>query len=446
MEAEAGSMEVAKKKTNEGKMRGVFERDGRWWISWCCTEGHRHRQPIGPRKLAVQEHGAHRKEVEKARRLGVIYCPDDEWKRKQAQKRLRLRFKEIGQDFLDFAAAHKRDRCDKFRMERLLSVFGEKLVSEITPEDVEKYKANPPLQKTRRGKKKAKGQDQTPKPLAPATVNRDLATLKTTFNRAIRAGKAAVNPVKAVPMFKENNARTRCLSDAEEEELYSALPEYLRPFLTVALNTGMRWGELARLEWPDVDFYTGTLHVRESKSGEGRRIPMNRIVRETLQTVRREQIQSAQDQKEGTREILSSWVFCAPQGGFLHNFKRDWHPALRRTGIVDFHWHDTRHTAASRLVMAGVDLYTVKEILGHKTIVMTQRYSHLSPGHQRMALEKLADREAEKREKPGEQVALAVAPTKNAPKARRANYAKEMVGRGRIELPTPGFSVLCSTN
>jgi len=111
------------------KQRGIFQRDGRWWISWYCTEGHRHRQPIGSRKLAIQEHGARRKEVEKARRLGVIYCPDEEWKRKQAQQRQRVLFREIAQDFLDFAATHKRDRCDKFRMERLLSVFGENLVS-----------------------------------------------------------------------------------------------------------------------------------------------------------------------------------------------------------------------------------------------------------------------------------------------------------------------------
>ncbi len=100
---------------------------------------------------------------------------------------------------------------------------------------------------------------------------------------------------------------------------------------------------------------------------------MNTVVRETLQAVRRAQIQKAREQAEGEREILSEYVFCAPQGGFLHNFKRDWYPTLLRAGTVDFRWHDTRHTAASRLVMAGVDLYTVKEILGHKTTAMTQR-------------------------------------------------------------------------
>ncbi len=80
------------------------------------------------------------------------------------------------------------------------------------------------------------------------------------------------------------------------------------------------------------------------------------------------------------------------RGHFLSNFKRDWYPALRRADIPNFWWHDTRHTAASRLVMAGVELYTVKEILGHKTLQMTARYSHLSPSHQREALERLTTR------------------------------------------------------
>jgi len=85
---------------------------------------------------------------------------------------------------------------------------------------------------------------------------------------------------------------------------------------------------------------------------------------------------------------------------------------------MDFHWHDTRHTAASRLVMAGVDLYTVKEILGHKTLAMTARYSHLSPGHQRQALERLADRmDTGPDWKSGEQVPVAVPSGKPAGKA-----------------------------
>jgi integrase len=406
------------------KGRGEDEngRRGNWWVSWCCTEGHRHRQCIGPYGLALQEHGARRKEVEKAQRLGLPYCPDVDRRKRLEDRKQRVPFKEIAQDFLDYAKVNKRDQNDGQRMTRLLATFGDRLAAEITPKDVEDYKAK------------------LAERLAPATVNRDLSLLKATFNRALRAGKAESNPVKAVKLFKENNARTRCLSDEEEARLSEALPVYLKPFLAVALNTGMRWGELARLTWEDADFYTGTLHVRESKSGEGRRIPMNRVVREKLQAVRREQVQKARDHKDGEREILSPLVFCAPQGGFLRNFGRDWFPALRKAEIPDFRWHDTRHTAASRLVMAGVDLYTVKEILGHKTITMTQRYAHLSPGHQRQALERLADRRAcspdsqvtcdresrtsapSKVPNAGEQVALLVAPGKQAEKGESRNY------------------------
>ncbi len=440
---ETGAETVKRAKRAPTKARGIFFRlylkgkakneqgqRGDYWIRWHCTEGHRHRERIGPVGLAVQEHGARRKEVEKARRLGLPYCPDVERAKRLAEQQKSIPFKEIADDFLAYAKVNKRDQKDPQRMARLLGVFGRKLAAEITPDDVEAYKVNPPLQKPPRQAKKKQGDTKKPKkppepkPLSPATVNRDLALLKATFNRAMKSGKVDTNPVKAVKLFKENNARTRCLTDEEEARLYGVLPDYLKPFLTVALNTGMRWGELARLAWADVDFYTGTLHVRESKSGEGRRIPMNRIVREALQAVRREQIQKARENVEGEREILSPLVFCAPQGGFLRNFGRDWYPALRKAEIPDFRWHDTRHTAASRLVMAGVDLYTVKEILGHKTLAMTARYSHLSPGHQRQALERLADRQDRQTEaKPVEQGALQGAPGKAADNAESANYA-----------------------
>ncbi len=292
----------------KGRGEDATGRRGNWCTSWYCTEGEWHREIIGPYGLAVREYEARRKEVEKARRLGLPYCPKVEKARQVAERKKHVPFKEIAQDFLDYAKTNKRDQNDGQRMTRLLATFGDKLASEIGPQDVEAYKAT-------LGER-----------LSPATVNRDLALLKATFNRALKAGKVESNPVKAVRLFKENNARTRCLTDEEEARLYDALPDYLKPFLTVALNTGMRWGELARLTWADVDFYTGTLHVRESKSGEGRRIPMNRIVREALQAVRREQVQRAREQEDGEREILSPLVFCAPQGGFLRNFGRDWYP------------------------------------------------------------------------------------------------------------------------
>ena len=139
----------------------------------------------------------------------------------------------------------------------------------------------------------------------------------------------------------------------------------------------------------NVDFHTETLTVARSKNGEARRVPMNSLVKDTLFRVRREQIQAARAAAEGAREILSSYVFCASGGGFLHHLNRLWYPALKRAALQDFHFHDLRHTFCSRLAMAGADLLTIKALAGHKTLAMTIRYSHLSPSHQRQAVERL---------------------------------------------------------
>ena len=225
--------------------------------------------------------------------------------------------------------------------------------------------------------------------LSAASANRHLALLKVTFNRAMKAepAKAERNPVRGVKLLKENNARVRVLTDTEEERFLATLPLHYRPLVIVALHTGMRRGELANLRWQDVDFHTRTLVVRQSKSGEGRRVPMNRVVVATLRALRRER------QAFGGLDVHVTGRAIPPQ------FGRAWGKAVKAAEITDFRFHDLRHTAASRLVMAGVDLYTVKEILGHKTLVMTQRYSHLSPDHQRPAVERLVPAEPVHRER-----------------------------------------------
>src|SRR5208282_4030866 len=159
-------------------------------------------------------------------------------------------------------------------------------------------------------------------------------------------------------------------------------------------------GELLSLTWDDVDFVGGIIFVRTSKSGEGRRIPMSPSAHRTLSILRKARQKRLRlrvvRQSEGSR-----YVFTAPQGGFLMNLNREWYGrssrasrygrsgvelplragagALERAGIADLHFHDLRHTFASRLVMAGVDLYRVQKLLGHKTPAMTQRYAHFDP-------------------------------------------------------------------
>ena len=108
----------------------------------------------------------------------------------------------------------------------------------------------------------------------------------------------------------------------------------------LALHTGMRRGELQALQWEDVDLVAGTLRIRRDKAGEGRWVVLNSEAREALMTVKREQ------------KMLGPYVFCSPEGKFLHNFERDWRPALEAAKIPDFRFHDCRHTFASRLAMA----------------------------------------------------------------------------------------------
>jgi integrase len=148
----------------------------------------------------------------------------------------------------------------------------------------------------------------------------------------------------------------------------------------VAIHTGMRRGEQFKLQWTNVNFHTGVLTIPRSKHGEARHIPMNEQVIEVLRNL--------------PSRLKSPYVFLSRAGKTplnANNFiTRVWNPLLQEAGIEDFHWHDCRHTFASRPIMAGVDLRTVQELLGHKTITMTLRYAHLSPTHQREAVQRLS--------------------------------------------------------
>lgn len=347
-----------------GKTRGIFERpkgSGIWWVRYCDQYGRLHREKVGPKGLA--------KEVYQKRKTAIRegkFFPEQ-------LKRRSILFDGAAKDWLEHARLNKRTwRHDEAHMRRLLQVFGGKVIEALTPQDVEHFKADI----------KAEG-------WTDATVNRYMALLKATLNLAVRNGKIEKNPSKSVKLFQENNARVRYLSEEEEARLFNALPEELKPLVITALHTGLRKGELLHLKWEDVDIHTGTLTVTRSKNGEARRVPMNSVVKDTLLNVRREQIQAARAKAEGTREILSPFVFCTTGGSFWHHLNRKWYPALRRAELLDFRFHDLRHTFCSRLAMSGADLLTIKELVGHKTLTMTLRYSHLSPSHQRQAVERL---------------------------------------------------------
>jgi magnesium-transporting ATPase (P-type) len=214
---------------------------------------------------------------------------------------------------------------------------------------------------------------------APATVNRYRALISLVYRLGIESGKVKQNPARLVKHRQENNARIRWLSAEEEVRLRAAIsatcPEHM-PELDLALNTGLRLGELYGLEWENVNLARRVLTVPRAKNGEMRHVPLNGSALAALA--------EADKQSDGTGPVIRN-----AEGGALTGPRYWFEPAVKQAKLRSFSWHCLRHTFASRLVMAGVDLRTVQELMGHKSIQMTVRYSHLTPRHTLAAVEKL---------------------------------------------------------
>jgi len=130
----------------------------------------------------------------------------------------------------------------------------------------------------------------------------------------------------------------------------------IRPMVIISLNTGMRYGELIGLKWRDIDFKRGNIRLNNTKSGESRDLPINEQVKTALIRTR--------------KHPDSPYIFTKQNGKPYKDIRRSFFTALKKSDIKDFLWHDLRHTFASHLVMAGVDLNTVRELLGHKSLKM----------------------------------------------------------------------------
>ncbi len=318
---------------------------GDWWVSYVCSLGHRHREKIGPKALASQEHAKRRIRIRTE-----DYCP-----RIEAGPRPVL-FEDATKDYLTWSKAHKKSwKTDEHWLTRLKASFSGKMLEEITPEAVERFKLE--LAETRK----------------KATVNRHLALLRHLFNRLIRQrAYGGRNPVPAVGLFREENARTRWLTPDEEEKLFGVIPEPYKSFCRVALYTGCRRSELLAARWDFLDSERGLLTLPTSKSGKPRHIELSSLVLETLARV--------------PRRLDTPLIFPGCRK-VTHRFPK-WVKDAELPGDVTL--HTLRHSFASRLVMAGVDLLTVKDLGGWGDLAMVQRYAHLAPAHRREAVEALA--------------------------------------------------------
>ena len=217
-----------------------------------------------------------------------------------------------------------------------------------------------------------------------ATVNRDMACLKKMFSWAVDMGKMQDNPAKVVKRFKEPNKPFYVVSPEEQKALLNAAAQatkalHLKPIIAVALGTGMRLGEILNLEWSHVDFATRTITVARSKSGKSRSLPMEwGGVVDALKGVQ-------------LRSGSSKYVFPGKNGKPMGSIKTGYIKARKKAGISSkCRFHDLRHTFGSRCAQLGMDVMTIKELMGHASVTTTMRYMHVGEDHKRRALREAA--------------------------------------------------------
>lgn len=317
-----------------------------WWIEYYDNEKRLKRERIGPNKTAA-EHRLRKVKSDIAEGRYIRESPD-----------IKTYFKTLAAWYLDLPEVKAKKSYDRDcrSMKLLLPFFGECLLKDINPGLVEAYKQ----------KRLREPSGRTPRFLTkPATVNRELACLKTIFNKAVKNGKADRNPVQGVRLLKENNERDRVLSSEEFTRLLAQSPDHLRPIVKVAYHTGMRQGEILGLTWGQVDLKEGFIRLRpeDTKTQEGRLIPLNRELIEMFKAM-----------PKGFPMVR---VFTR-EGKPIKSIREVFEAACRRAGIEEFTFHDLRHTAINNWRLQGHDYFRIMAATGHKTLNVFKRYNTVS--------------------------------------------------------------------
>jgi len=273
----------------------------------------------------------------------------------------------LEKDYIDYIRNIKQLRTWKNRSEHINTLkkfFSDKQLINYTSKDIDDYKAFR-LQS-----------------IKPATVNRELSTLRHIFNLAKRWKKFfGDNPVSVSGLLREDNLRKRVLSIDEEERLFQSSSQHLRPIITTALYTGLRKSEILGMTWGNVDFINNIIIIPSfnNKSKKEKTVPLSSILRKLLLELKLK------------NSSVSEYVFLDNKANNIKSIKTAFNNACRRSGIEGLVFHDLRHTAGTRMLEAGVGIVEISEILGHSSIELTRR-RYLHPNKSlRDAVEKLAN-------------------------------------------------------
>ena len=332
--------------------RGLYRRRGspNWWIRYADPNGRLVRESTGTseKKLA--------RDILAKKKVLVV-----EGRHLDKKKIPKTTFYELCDQYWKLWGRHKRMNGLANMLEIWKQAIGNVAIKDLSQKRIEQFL----------NKRMEEGK------VGAATRNRHLTMLRAMFNKGIEWGLANSNPAGSIGRLRETGARTRFLDGHEIQRLLAASSESFRPILITALHTGMRRGEILNLKWADVDFKNTIITVQESKSGKKRMLPMDDTLCETLRVL--------------PTRFKRGYLYPSPvkEGKPQYDFKRQFRNAVTKAGIDNFRFHDLRHTFASHLVVSGVDLMTVKELLGHATLTMTMRYSHLAPDHRMRAIKTL---------------------------------------------------------
>jgi integrase len=256
----------------------------------------------------------------------------------------------------EFSARNKAARTytrDKSLKAHLVRHLGDCTLSSTSPKLISEYKV-------RRREEGA----------SPRTVNYELALLSHAFNLAIKEWEwCKDNPTRRVSREKVNNLRERWLNQEEEKKLLGLSPKWLQEMIVFSIYTGLRQDELIKLEWTRVDLFKKTMTILEQKNKGRDTLPLNDAAMEVLKARAR------------ARDISNNLVFHSASGTpiIANNLRRAFYSATKKAKITNFHWHDLRHTFATRLIQAGVDIYTVQRLGRWRNISMVMRYAHHYP-------------------------------------------------------------------
>jgi integrase len=329
------------------RQRGIFEKfpgSCVWWIRYVDAGGRYRREKAGTKSAARHLYVKRKQEALEGRKLP------------EKLRSAAVSFEEIAGDAIPYIRArYARPTDDVARLETAAGWFSDRAAESITPQEIED----------------ALEQAEKENGWAASTVNHYRTVLSLTFRLAIRNCKIKDNPVRGIRRRPEDNSRVRFLTPDEEKKFREALyskPDWSEhlPELDLALHTGLRRTDMyRRLLWENVDLSLRVATIRRSKNDEPVHVPLNDSAIRALLVFRA--------RGDGTGRVVRNTA------GETLNVNAHWFPkTIREAGIKDFHWHDLRHTFASRLRQSGVPLGTIAELLGHKTLAMTRRYAHLS--------------------------------------------------------------------